>query len=267
LKTEKLQFGMPALLELPSPRECAQLCARLGLSFVELNMNLPQNQPESLHAEELLSLSREYGIYFTLHLDENLDVCDFNSRVSAAYFDTVLGAVRLARRARIPVLNMHMAQGVHFTLPDRKVYLYEAYPDEYFSKLRLFRDICGKTVGSDDIRICLENTGGYRPFQKEGIRTLLESEAFALTWDIGHDHGAGGVDAGFLFSNIGRLRHMHVHDARGKKDHLPLGAGDINLREKLKTAEQNGCRCVLEVKTAAALKQSVDYLKRSRLWN
>lgn len=258
---------MPALLALSSAEECARLCVRLGLSFVELNMNLPQYQSENLHAEELLRLAREYGVSFTLHLDEDLDVCSFNSRVSSAYFDTVLGAVRLARSAGIPILNMHMARGVHFTLPDRQIDLYEAYPDAYFSKIRLFRDFCEKAIGGDDVRICVENTGGFRPFQKEGIRILLESPAFALTWDVGHDHRAGGADAGFLFSNIGRLRHMHVHDARGRKDHLPLGAGDINLKEKLKIAERCGCRCVLEVKTEAALKQSVDYLKRSRLWN
>jgi sugar phosphate isomerase/epimerase len=263
----KLRFGMPALLELPALSDCADTCAQLGLEFVELNMNMPQYQLENLHADALRAETQRKNIYFTIHLDENLNVCDCNSRVSNAYFDTVMGAIELAKRAKIPVLNMHLASGVHFTLPDRKVFLFEVYREEYLRRLRLFRDACEKRIASSDIKICVENTDGYLPFQKEGIKTLLESPVFALTWDIGHDHSANGADAGFLYSNIGRLRHMHVHDARGKRNHLPLGTGEINLAEKLKIAGQYGCRCVLEVKTAAALKQSVDYLKRSLLWN
>ncbi|MCI1981941.1 MAG: sugar phosphate isomerase/epimerase [Oscillospiraceae bacterium] len=262
-----LQFGMPALLELPGLAENAETCAGLGLKFVELNMNLPQYQTENLHPAGLMAEAQRNGIYFTLHLDENLDVCSFNSRVANAYFDTVLRAIRLARQARIPILNMHLNAGVHFTLPGRRVYLYDAYRGQYLSRLRLFRSECEKAAGDSGVKLCVENTDGFLPFQKEGVKTLLESPVFGLTWDIGHDHAANGADAGFLYSNIGRLCHMHVHDARGKSCHLPLGTGEINLKEKLKTAQKSGCRCLLEVKTLAALKQSVEYLKRSMLWN
>ena len=78
-------FGMPALLEAPSPEASAALCAELGLSFVELNMNLPACQMGQLDASALLRLQDRYGVYFTLHLDEQFNPWDFNPRVSAAY--------------------------------------------------------------------------------------------------------------------------------------------------------------------------------------
>ena len=39
-----IPLGMPTLIESPAPAECAALCHALGLSFIELNMNLPDTQ-------------------------------------------------------------------------------------------------------------------------------------------------------------------------------------------------------------------------------
>ena len=43
----------------------------------------------------------------------------------------MLNTIGLAAEAGIPVLNMHMPEGVHFTLPDHKAYLFDIYRDDY----------------------------------------------------------------------------------------------------------------------------------------
>ena len=58
-----------------------------------------------------------------------------------------------------------------------------------------------------------------------------------------------------------RLSHMHLHDAAGRKNHLPLGAGELNWREKIALAQAHGARAVVEVKTPAALHDSVKALR------
>lgn len=255
------------MIELPGLADCAETCAQLGLDFVELNSNMPEYQPENLNPRELRRQAREKQIAFTIHLEEDLNPFAFNPRVADAYLETALATIGIAVEAGVPLLNMHMPQGVHFTLPDHKAYLFDVYRDQYLLRLRRFRDECEEKIGSSGIIICIENTDGYLPFQKEGIGELLKSPAFGLTWDIGHDHSAGDADAEFIRSNLGRLRHMHVHDALGVKNHLPLGTGEIDLAERLEIARRCGCRCLLEVKTLSALKQSIEYLKRSKLWN
>lgn len=58
-----LQFGMPALIEIENLEDTMKLCRELGLSFVELNMNLPQYQIESLeNIAYLKSLQEKYHI-------------------------------------------------------------------------------------------------------------------------------------------------------------------------------------------------------------
>lgn len=37
-----IDMGMPTLIELPEIEDCAALCSKLGLQFVELNMNLSE---------------------------------------------------------------------------------------------------------------------------------------------------------------------------------------------------------------------------------
>lgn len=257
-------FGMPTLIEFGTIEENLALCRELGLDFIELNMNLPQYQTAALRErlDAYRRLSAETGVFFTLHLDENLNFADFNPLVREAYCQTAVEAIRIAKELQMPVLNLHLPQGVHFTLPEKKVYLFDAYKGDFIESARRFRDLCEREIGGVEIRIGIENTDGYRDFQREAVETLLESPCFALTWDIGHSHAAGEVDAPFLLRHRDRLAHFHLHDARGMSAHLALGEGEIDLPARLKIAEEQHCRCVIETKTAVALRQSVEFLRR-----
>ena len=81
---------MPTLIETCAIEDCAKLCADLGLGFIELNMNLPQYQLDKIDVAYFKSIADEYGIYYTIHLDENLNVCDFNCYVAEAYTKLLL---------------------------------------------------------------------------------------------------------------------------------------------------------------------------------
>jgi sugar phosphate isomerase/epimerase len=98
----------------------------------------------------------------------------------------------------------------------------------------------------------------------KALDLLLESPAFALTFDIGHNHGIGGRDEGIILQRWERLRHFHFHDGVGKKNHLPLGAGEIDLEKYFALAEAQAGRIVLETKTVAGLKESVKWVRRMR---
>lgn len=258
-----LRFGMPALVEISGLEETAKLCRELGLSFVELNMNFPQYQFSAMDTGKLRQIARQYGIFYTLHLDDNMNVADFNPAVAKAYQDTVADAVTLAKELDIPVINMHLSPGGVVTLPERKVYLFEAYREHYLRAMGRFRDRCREAVGTSPVRICVENTAGYPGWQVEALDLLLESEVFGLTLDVGHDFCTGGADLEVIRRRSGRLCHMHLHDAaRPKRDHLALGTGELDIRERLALARQCGCTVVLETKTVSALGASVDWLKK-----
>lgn len=263
-----MEFGMPTLIENKTLEENIALCKRLHLNFLELNMNFPEYQLNQLerHASRFAELAERAGIYYTIHLDENMNVADFNPLVREAYLETVRRTIEVAKRwvhlkdacgqAGHPlILNMHMHHGVYITLPDRKVQLYDRDFDVYMEAFRQFGELCRKWIEDWDIAIAIENTDGYRDYEKKVLEYLLESQKFVLTWDIGHSKSDGERDMPYLLANKEHLKHFHIHDGREApaKNHLALGDGEINLSERLRLAEECRGRCVLETKTIEAL--------------
>ncbi|MDE6189157.1 MAG: sugar phosphate isomerase/epimerase [Clostridia bacterium] len=256
-----MRFGMPTLLELNGVEDCAKLCAELGLDFIELNMNLPQYQLGNIDVSLLNSIAEKYGINYTIHLDENANFSDFNLYVANAYLQTVKDTIEISKRLNANIINMHLSKGVYFTLPDKKVYLFEKYLDAYLGSIATFRDICENAAGDCGLTICIENTNGYESFQLKAIEILLQSKTFALTFDIGHSYAARDCDEKFILSNANRLRHFHIHDATRCRDHLTLGEGEINIRKYLDLANRLGASAVVETKTVDSLRKSCAVVK------
>ncbi len=279
-----MQFGMPTLIENRTLAENIRLCRKLHLQFIELNMNFPEYQIDNLEqGDSFYRAAAEAGIYYTIHLDENLNIADFNPLVAGAYLETVRRAVEVAKgllplRDRFGekdqplVLNMHMHHGIQITLPDKKVQMYDRDFNTYLNSFIKFRTLCEKWIGNWDIVISIENTDGFRGYEKKAIEHLLESPKFGLTWDIGHSKAMGETDVPFIMEHADRLRHFHIHDGIAKnglqpgRNHLALGEGEIDLAERLSAAKAQNARCVLETKTIAALEKSVDYLSASNLF-
>lgn len=259
-----MDFGMPVLIEKKGLEENVDLCRELELQFVELNMNLPQYQMERLENTAYFQrIADQTGIYFTIHLDENLDIANFNSMISEAYMETVKRTIHIAEKLCVPVLNMHMNHGIHFTLPDHKVQLFEEYFDIYMETFHKFIELCEKQAEGTNIHICIENTNGFQRYEKAAIEDMLKSSMFSLTWDIGHSHACENIDEPFIMKHEDKLYHFHIHDAIGKKDHLICGTGEIDFRQRLGVAKKQNCRCVVETKTVNALRQSVKWLRET----
>ena len=261
-----LNFGMPAMIELDTVEETVEICAQLGLDFVELNTNFPLQQVHGMDPEKIRDLAQAHGIFYTIHLNDEMPVADFNPHVAEGYRKAVLEVIEFAKQTGIRVLNMHISEGARFTTPQRIIYFYEAYETEYLRGIREFRDACEQAIGDSGIRICIENSKAYFAFQKKALELLLESPVFALTLDTGHNHCSGYADEGWIRERKHHLAHMHLHDAKGaKQDHQPLGQGDVDIPAYLALVQETGCTVLLEVKTVAGLKESVQWIRERGL--
>lgn len=259
-----IKLGMQMLLEADSVSQNAEWCRDLGLDFVEMHMSLPACQPEALDTVMLRDLMDTYGIFFTLHMPEDMDPAHVSAPVREAWLTLAVEAVEIAQNIGAPILNMHMQSGVHFTLPDRKIRIYERDRDIYLRHMEDFGRRMQDTIGTDGPLICLENTKVYGlSFVCDAIEALLTYPCFGLTWDVGHDRGSGWIAKPFMERHAGDIRHMHLHDGDDVKNHQPLGTGDIDWESALDLARHNGCRVVLEVKTLAGIRQSLERLQKN----
>jgi len=263
---KKNVWGMPTLIELNGIEENLSLCTSLGLDFIELNMNMPEYQPDKIELDRLIYLKDKYNIFYTIHLPEEFDIANFNKYVRDAYEKIFKDTVELAAGLNCPVINMHMNSGVYFTLPSRRIHLYSKYFDEYIDRIKGFGAYAQSLLEDGDIRLCIENTGIYdMDYIRKAVELLLDYDRIYLTWDIGHDRSSGYRDMKFIMDNIDKLKHMHFHDALDKKDHLPLFEGDIDICEKIDIAKKCDCLSVIETKTVEGLRASVDSLLKKGL--
>ena len=93
-----LQFGMPTLIENRTLEDNIALCKELGLSFVELNMNFPEYQIDKMeNIDWFYKKADDAGVYYTIHLDEKMNIADFNPLVREAYLETVRRTIEVAK--------------------------------------------------------------------------------------------------------------------------------------------------------------------------
>lgn len=270
-----MQYGMPTLIENRTLADNIRLCKELGLDFIELNMNFPEYQVDQIEdVTPFLKAAHEAEIYYTIHLDENLNIADFNPLVRRAYLETTKRTIDVAKQyvelknkygiKNQPVtINMHMHHGIHITLPDRKLQMYERDFPIYMEYFKEFRNACEAWIGEADIKIAVENTDGFRAYEKEAIDYLLNSPCFVLTWDIGHSKATKEIDVEYILARREKLKHFHIHDGSENppRNHLTIGAGEIDIKSRLATAKECNARCVIETKTIEALRKSVHKLK------
>jgi len=253
--------GMPALIEFESFEENARLCKTLGLDFIEINTNLPiYNQFMNLN--EIKRCMIEYNIDLTMHLSETFDPFDLDPVIRNARIKSFIHTVERAAELGVSLLNMHMSKGIHFTLPNQKVFLYEKYIEEYLRYVKEFKHI----VDDLGLKLCIENTGIHDlEFIRRATDILLDSDNIFLTYDIGHDITSGYRDKLYYERHLNKIVHYHIHDATTISNHLELYTGDLDIDYYIKYAKITGSSCVIEVKSSKELIASLNKISELHL--
>lgn len=261
-----MKFGMPTLVECKDIFECRDVAKRWGLDFIEINMSFPQYQPASLPTSVLKEITEKDGIFYTIHADEMLNPFDFNKKVSDCYFDVMRDTIRFAKEIGAPLINMHLLKGVYVTLPEKVVLLSDVYFEEYREKVGQFIKMCEEEIGNACLKIAIENIDS-NPFTESQLSVLpmfMKSRVFALTLDTGHELCLGFADSHVFDEYPEKLVHMHLHDAKGKSAHLPLGTADVAIKNRISLLPKDKT-CLVEVKTVDGLCESVEYLRKEGL--
>ena len=259
-----MKLGMPNLVECASLRECAELAKECGLDFIEINMSFPEYTPDAFDTEEALRIKEEYGLFYTIHVDEALNPFDFNPDVSKCYFEVMRKTLAVAKKIGSKVLNLHLQKGIYVTLPERVVLWTNVYKDQYLKSVRDFIAMCEGELYGTDIKIAIENVDS-NPFsnsQTEALSLFMKSEKFALTLDTGHECKLKYEDSHVYEKYPDKLFHLHLHDCKSGSPHLPLGVGEVDIEKKLSALK--GDTCLIEVKTVSGLRESVEYFKRRK---
>lgn len=260
--SERPRLGIPSLIEVPDLQRTIDLAIELGVDFVELNMNMPEFCPESLPARAMRECREATGLDFTIHMPDDTDLASFHGPIREGHVARFGETARWAAEAGAKLINLHLSPGIYFTLPDRKVWIYENYYDKFVSNLR---EAYGKVIDyakGFGVEVCTENVANFNiPFVARAIDDLCLMDRFFLTWDVGHDARTGYMEREVLMRHADRVRHMHLHDYNGLSDHQIPGTGDVDIAGHLRFAKDRGLSVLVETKTVDSLKRSVKAVK------
>lgn len=246
---------MPQLYEFDTIEDNLKLAKKLGLDFIELNLNFGYCRAE-MEAKTVADLLKKYNLEATLHFYDEADFGSYDE-VVAAYL-TLLERYAKLGKGYIKQINVHNIPGPVVTISGVKNYIYEkeysTYIERLVSNFKKAEDICK----ANGINMVIENTDNIPTYMKRTYKDLFDN-GFRFCYDIGHD----GLSYDIIYEINSELNlpfdEFHIHDGTRKTCHLTLGEGEIDIKKFKDLAIANNAYVVLEVKQKSDLISSVPY--------
>lgn len=261
-----MKIGLPALVEYTDINKLVDLCLELKLNFIELNMNLPYNFIENINPRELKKITEKTNIEFTMHMPDEADLGTFYQSVREGYVKLFQDTLDWAYESGVKLLNLHIIEGAKMTLPDKKVYIYDQYSDEYQNNFIKSIESLSPIAHKYNTILSIENSHNFgKTYIQKVLDKAITYPNVNLTWDTGHDAVSNFTDKLYLMKHVDQISHMHFHDAKGQNDHQVPYDGELNISELVEFAKQQDIRMLIEVKTSDALRKSVEILREKKL--
>lgn len=245
---------MPILVEFHSLSENIDLCKKLDLDFIELNLDIPYCFIDRLDTNSLKNNN------FTIHLSEKFDVGELNNSLRNFYLNEIEKIISFGIKYNIFKYNLHLDPGIHFSLPDKKIFIYEEYIDDY---LRAYEDSCNilsKIANKYNATILFENVK-VESYTLKVIDIIAKYNNLFFTLDLGHNIRYGNLAKEKFMEYSNKIKHIHLHDFNGSKDHQELFTGLLNVKEELNFCKQHNLDVLIEVKRKEELINSVNKLR------
>lgn len=254
-----MKLGMPQLFEYENLEDNFKLAKKLGLDFIELNLNFASCR-DGLENGSLRKLINQYNIGTTLHFYDEADLGLYDEVVKA-YLE-LLDKYASLSKGFVKQINIHLIPGPVVTIAGIKHYVYEKEYDSYIKRLvknlKEAEGICRKY----DMNMVIENTDNTPAYQARVYQDLYK-EGFRFCYDIGHDHLSNDIVLGLLKEVSLPFDEFHIHDAKNRSTcHLALSQGTLDIAKYKRLAESNNAYVVLEVKQESDLLTSVPAFRK-----
>ncbi|MDW5300314.1 MAG: TIM barrel protein, partial [Sedimentibacter sp.] len=180
-----MKLGMPALVEYTTINELVDLCLKLNLNFIEFNMNLPYNFIQNLNPAEVRKISENTNIEFTMHMPDDADLGTFYESVRRGYVELFSDTIDWAKESGVKLLNMHIIEGAKMTLPDKKVYIYEQYSEEFQNNFIKSISVLSQKARDNNIILAIENSSNFgKTYIQKALDKAILYPNIKLTWDV-----------------------------------------------------------------------------------
>jgi len=252
-----MKIGMSILPERRDIRDSVAIARELGLDFVELNAEFPFCLPENIKESDI-----DDKIFFTVHLFEKAEVGLLYEPWRKSQIEMLKGLMlEYKKKANVKRFNLHINRGAFFTMPDKKIFVFEQFDQLYTAACkRSFKELSDFAV-KHDFEICFENVK-IADYMLRVFKMIAEYPNLFYTLDVGHDIVSGKCASAQFMQTPHKIRHVHLHDVVNGVDHQQLGTGIVDVKSVLNFCRKNNTDIVVEVRRKEQLANSIACIAR-----
>ena len=230
-----------------------------SLEFIE-SLGLEYAEFLHQHPNEFVdkNIFENYNLKYSIHapfMDVNIASLQKSSRLNS--IEQIKSSIDLANKIDAEAVVVH---------PGLITFLGRNFEDEVYKLANDSIKEIGEYGEDLGVLITIENMPAFESMIYQNINDLNEllvSLDMSMTLDIGHANHAGYGPDEMYFDSI---KHIHAHDNNGDDDtHLPLGEGNIDLKQVINTLEANNYNgiYIIEVNDNDSIKKSYEYMKNN----
>jgi sugar phosphate isomerase/epimerase len=213
--------------------------SKLGVDFIEISIDAPEATAEKLISQKdaILEKLSKSNLELMFHLPTFVQTAHLSKNIRDASQNEVLRAIEIVKEfeAKKATIHPNYITGLGKRAKNRTRELGLEFLKKAYAK--------AEELG---IILCVENmlpsSGMYiEPDEFKEIFEKFPNMKFML--DTGHANVYTDRNRSVKFIEMfgSRLGHIHVHDNSGSGDeHLPIGCGNINFEEIIKTLKKVG---------------------------
>ena len=242
-----MKFGIStSYIEVDFFDELERICSRFDV--VELALNYVDLDEDALKKmESILAANKTESCIHVPITDVNL--CSPNAGVREESIRQAKKCVDIAKRLNSNPITLHFGRLPTFSASFEEIELItEKTRSEYFDLGIESLKLISEYAKENRVDLCVENMPNVYTefcFSYKDIKRVLDDVDVLFTLDVGHANTVSSKHAFKLIKSFkDRLKHIHVHDNKGKWDeHSQLGEGTLNwskIYQQLQTIGYDG---------------------------
>jgi len=232
---------------------------KAGFDFIDLTLEPPGAASWEIDPIAVRKLLENHKLHVVGHTPPHLPIASPFESLRKAAIAEFQRCIEVFRALQVPWMNLHPS-----IVPMHKRSFSVDRNLESLNDLLSFARQSG-------VGLMIENVPGAFNTAAQLGELMDPLPDLGLHLDIGHCNlmNPSSTDQEIIEAYAPRLRHVHLHDNRGGDMdlHLPLGAGNINLEEALRTLKQSGYDGTITLEVFVGdpnqLLRSRDILKRT----
>lgn len=266
------RLGVQILFDFRDITEAIDFAAEKGFGVVEINLGNIRFGEQLRRArvrQKVGQLASAAGVVLTVHALEGPSFFIPSPRVRRCAIAELKQTLDWAADMRVKNVIMHLGFDMHYGWGGGNRCTHEEFPEYYEAALQeaLYELKC---YARGRARLCVENVGGFRYRPSKRVLNKLLGGSLGLCFDIGHiailPEQQRQEEFDFFRQFSRWVYHAHLHHNNGVKDqHLPLGAGTVDIRSYLDLLIQTSALLVFETRPREAAVASRDYFERELL--